>query len=82
MKIRTEDVDGRIQDTIEAWRTARTHCVNIGDADGRSAAERVADQLRDDNLRLCLSPLFRAAMKGKNGKNGKSAKDGKKNKPK
>lgn len=65
MKVRAEEVDGRIADCIEAWRSARQHCATIPDEIARAAAERVADSLRDDHMRHCLSPLFKAALKSK-----------------
>ena len=34
----------------------------------RRLAERIADGLRDEGIRDCLSPLFKAAVKGKKGK--------------
>ena len=68
MKIRPEDIDARIADCIEAWRNARQHCSAITDEAVRGVAERIADGLRDEGIRDCLSPLFKAAVKGKKGK--------------
>jgi hypothetical protein len=68
MKIRPEDIDGRIADCIEAWSNARQHCAAITDDAVRAVAERIADGLRDEGIRDCLAPLFKAAVKGKKGK--------------
>ena len=68
MKIRPEEIDARIAECIEAWRVARQHCASIEDQQARPAAERIADQLRDDSIRDCLAAVFKAASKGKKGK--------------
>ncbi|MGZ3438784.1 MAG: hypothetical protein ACXVDD_04690 [Polyangia bacterium] len=68
MKIRPEEIDGRIADCLEAWRTARQHCAAIADEAARPAAERIADRLRDEGIQDCLAPLFKAAVKGKKSK--------------
>ncbi len=71
MKIRPEEIDARIAECIEAWRDARQHCAAITDEAARPAAERIADQLRDDSIRDCLAGVFKAARKGNKGKKGK-----------
>jgi hypothetical protein len=68
MKIRPEEIDGRIADCIEAWRSARQHCAAIADEAVRPVAERIADRLRDEGIHDCLAPLFKAAIKGKKAK--------------
>jgi hypothetical protein len=68
MKVRPEEIDGRIHDTIEAWRSARERCAAITDDGVRPVAERIADGLRDEGIRDCLAPLFKAAAKGKKNK--------------
>lgn len=68
MKIRPEEIDERIAGCIEAWRHARQHCAAIADEAVRPIAERIADGLRDDGIRDCLAPLFKAAVRGKKAK--------------
>jgi hypothetical protein len=65
MKIRPEEIDARIAECIDAWKQARQHVSTIGEDGVRAVAERIADGLRDDSIRDCLAPLFKAAVKGK-----------------
>ncbi len=71
MKVRPEEIDTRITDCIEAWKTARQHCDNITDEGARHAAQRIADGLRDEGIRDCLASLFKQAVKGKKAKKTK-----------
>jgi hypothetical protein len=65
MKNRPEEIDTRINESIEAWKLARQHAAAITEDGVRGVAERIADQLRDDSIRDILAPLFKAAVKGK-----------------
>ncbi len=65
MKNRPEEIDARINESIEAWKVARQHAAAITEDGVRGVAERIADQLRDDSIRDILAPLFKAAVKGK-----------------
>lgn len=76
--MKPENIDSRLVDIVDAWKGARGRLGGITDEHARKAAEKVADELFHDSIRTCLSPLFKAAVKGK--KNGKAAKNGKKNK--
>ena len=79
--MKPENIDSRLVDIVDAWKGARGRLGGIGDEHARKAAEKVADELFHDSIRTCLSPLFKAAIKGKkNGKAGKQEKNGKKNK--
>ena len=73
MKIRPEQIDSRIAQCVEAWRAARQHASTIADQGVRAVAEKIADGLRDESIREVLTPLFKAAVKGKAVKNGKKA---------
>ncbi len=70
--MKPENIDSRISDIVDAWKGARSRLIEIGDEHARKAAEKVADELLNDSIRHCLSPLFKAAIKGK--KNGKPKK--------
>jgi hypothetical protein len=73
--MKPENIDSRLVDIVDAWKGARGRLGGISDAEARKAAEKVADELFHDSVRTALSPLFKAAIKGKkNGKNGKSGK--------
>ncbi len=83
--MKPENIDSRLVDIVDAWKGARGRLGGIADEHARKEAERVADELFHESVRTCLSPLFKAAVKGKkNGKNGKvkdeKVKDGKKGK--
>jgi hypothetical protein len=65
MKNRPEEIDARINESIEAWKLARQHAAAISEDGVRGVAERIADQLRDESIRDILAPLFKAAVKGK-----------------
>src|SRR3954471_21134953 len=73
MKIRPEQIDSRIAQCVDAWRSARQHSAAITDQGVRAVAEKIADGLRDESIREVLAPLFKAAVKGKAVKNGKKA---------
>lgn len=76
--MKPENIDSRLVDIVDAWKGARGRLGGITDEQARKAAEKVADELFHDSVRTALSPLFKAAVKGKkNGKNGKSEKNGK-----
>jgi hypothetical protein len=73
--MKPENIDSRLVDIVDAWKGARGRLGGITDDQARKAAEKVADELFHDSVRTALSPLFKAAVKGKkNGKNGKSSK--------
>jgi hypothetical protein len=73
--MKPENIDSRLVDIVDAWKGARGRLGGISDDQARKAAEKVADELFHDSVRTALSPLFKAAVKGKkNGKNGKSGK--------
>jgi hypothetical protein len=79
--MKPENIDSRLVDIVDAWKGARGRLGGITDDQARKAAEKVADELFHDSVRTALSPLFKAAVKGKkNGKNGKNEKSGKSNK--
>jgi hypothetical protein len=70
--MKPENIDSRLVDIVDAWKGARGRLGGITDEQARKAAEKVADELFHDSVRTALSPLFKAAVKGK--KNGKSDK--------
>jgi hypothetical protein len=70
--MKPENIDSRLVDIVDAWKGARGRLGGITDEQARKAAEKVADELFHDSVRTALSPLFKAAVKGK--KNGKSHK--------
>ena len=77
--MKPENIDSRLVDIVDAWKGARGRLGGITDDQARKAAEKVADELFHDSVRTALSPLFKAALKGK--KNGKSHKSDKADKP-
>jgi hypothetical protein len=77
--MKPENIDSRLVDIVDAWKGARGRLGGITDDQARKAAEKVADELFHDSVRTALTPLFKAALKGK--KNGKSHKSDKADKP-
>jgi hypothetical protein len=65
MKNRPEEVDARLQAIIDAWRGARERASAISDEHVRPVAEKIADGLRDEQLREALAPLFKNGKKKK-----------------
>jgi hypothetical protein len=65
MKIKPEEIDAHLGEIVEAWKSARQHAATLTEDGVRHAAEKIADQLRDDEVRDILASVFRAAKKGK-----------------
>jgi hypothetical protein len=65
MKNRPGEVETRLQEVIDAWRSARERASAIGDEIVRPVAEKIADGLRDEHLKDALAPLFKNGKKKK-----------------